>query len=484
MDNDQQNGIIEEEKKESKPVQNRIGRDFTFLQLLKFAFPAILTTLFAQLFKSIDDGLFVSRYVGPDALASISLLNPVHSIIMAFSQLFAVGASTLSAQTMGKHDQEEAKRIFSRIVVLALTIGSIISILINIFCDPLCRFLGADDTLIANSRIFVRIVLTNTPITLLTSVFSSYYSTAGKPQMGLVCSIVNGAVNIILDIILIPVLKLGVVGSSLSTALGELAVAAIGFTFYSIKSHEIHFVKPHGEFVNTFKRSWSAGFSQFINSISFSVTNFVTNKTLLSYLGSNGISANSIISDLRIILNAAFLGYVGCVGPIIAYNYGEKNPKRLKKILSYNLRFWFFGTLIVTVIGEIFRSSLVKIFFGADPDPELYAMTMRGLTIEFLGSMFTCGCIFVMRMFVALGNPKTSSILTFSRNFIFRLSMMLLLPWLFGEIGIWSAFPIAEFLSFSLGATLVILNANNYGYGKSGLALKMSPDPPGAELKI
>ena len=102
-------------------MQNRIGQDFSLWQLIRFAFPAILTNLCTQLFRSMDDGLFVSRYVGERALSSISLLSPVNSVIMAFAQLFAIGASTLSAQCMGRHEQKEAKRIFTRICIVAVT---------------------------------------------------------------------------------------------------------------------------------------------------------------------------------------------------------------------------------------------------------------------------------------------------------------------------------------------------------------------------
>lgn len=452
---------------------NRIGQDFSLWQLIRFALPAILTNLCTQLFRSMDDGLFVSRYVGERALSSISLLSPVNSVIMAFAQLFSVGASTLSAQRMGKQDQEEAKRIFTRIAVIAVVVGAIFAIVLNLFCDPICRFLGADDELIANSRIFVRIVFTDTPINLLIAVFGAYYSTAGKPQMGLVCSLLSGAVNIVFDILLIPVMQLGVVGSSLSTVLGEIAVCIVGMFFFFSKKHEIHFVRPDGGYKGTLQAAWKSGFSQFINSVSFSVVNLITNKTLLAILGADGVAANTIISDLRIVLNSAFVGYVTCVGPVIAYNYGSRDAKQLKKILTHNLKFWFFGTILVTILGELLRGTLITIFFGNSTSTALYEMTYLGLTIEFLSTAFTCGCIFVMRMFVALGNPNTASILTLSRNFLFRLSMLLLLPWLLGELGVWLAIPVSEVLSFTVAAILVVRNANNYGYGKQGLALRM-----------
>lgn len=202
--------------------------------------------------------------------------------------------------------------------------------LLNLFCDPICRFLGADEELIANSRIFVRIVFTDTPVNLLIAVFGAYYSTAGKPQMGLFCSILSGVVNIVFDILFIAVWKWGVVGSSLSTVLGEVAVCIAGLCFFFGGKHEIHFVKPGGHYMGTLQAAWKSGFSQFINSISFSHVNFVTNKTLLSILGADGIAANTIISDLRIVLNAAFVGYVTCVGPVIAYNYGSPRQSAIK----------------------------------------------------------------------------------------------------------------------------------------------------------
>ena len=461
---------------EKTQQENRIGRDFTMWQLIKFALPAILTHLFTQLFRSVDDGLFVSRYVGESALASISLMKPVESIIMAFAQLFSIGASTLSAQYMGNHNQTEAKRIFTRIIIIGLILGIAFALALNIFCEPIARFMGADDSTIDNAKIYTRIVLTDAPINILVAIFGAYYSTAGKPQMGLVCSITSGIVNIVFDILFIPVMQLGVVGSSLSTVLGEIAICSIGMFFYSRRSHEIHFVKPAGNYGSTLKAIWKSGFSQFINSISFSATNLVTNKTLLSYLGSNGIAANSIIGDLRIILNAAFVGYVGCVGPIIAYNYGSGNVKRLKKILTHNLRFWFYGTVGVTLVGQLLKVPLITVFFGHNISKELFDMIFLGLTIEYCACPFTCGCIFVMRMFVALGNPRTASILTTLRNFAFRISMVLLMPALFGEIGVWLAFPVAEFISFMLASTLVYYNRDNYGYGKSGVALKMQGD--------
>ena len=446
-------------------------------QLIAFALPAILQSLFTQLFKSLDDGLFVSRYVGEHALASISLLGPANAVVMGFSNLFSLGASTLSAQRMGEGKQEEAKRIFSRIILLSGAVGFLIALVMNVFCEPILTFLGADETLMENSKIYVRIVMSVTPLHLMGFTFGSYYSTTGHPEMGLICSVVNGAMNIILDIFLIAIAKMGVLGSSLSTAAGEVAIFLIGFVFYSRKKNEIHFVEPKGEFIPTAVASAKSGFSQFINSISIGATSLLTNRTLLSLAGADGVAANAVIGELRIILTAGFFGYATCIGPVLAYNYGNRNPKRLKRILTHNLKFWFFGTILVTIIGELLRVPLLGLFFHEGYSQNVYDMAYLGLTIEFLSSIFSAGCVLIMRMFVALGNPKVASILTTLRNFVIRMSMLLLLPPLFGVIGVWLSFPVSELLSFLLGVVLVVINADNYGYGKSGMAYMMMPRP-------
>ena len=453
----------------------RIGQDFSLPQLIRFAMPAILTTVCGQLFRSLDDGLFLSRYAGETALAAINLLVPVNCLVMGFAQLFSIGACTLSAQKMGEGKFDEARRIFTRICIVAASVGLFVALVMNLFCRPICIFLGADETLLPDAMSFVRIVVSNTAVNLLCGVFAGYYSTAGRPDMGLLCSVLNGATNVLLDIVFVAWKGWGVVGSSLSTAIGELVIFIVGVIFFTRKKNEIHFCAPKGMYVSTAVAASRSGFAQFINSISLSLTSFVSNHTLLAILGPLGVSASSVIGHLRQLLTAAFIGYVGCVGPIIAYNYGSKNVPRLKKILTHNLKFWFFGTLGLTVLGQLLRKVLIGIFIVKEKSPELYELAYTGLTIEFFACMFTAGCIFVMRMFVALGAPHTAAILTTSRNFIIRLTMLLLLPRLFNEIGVWLAFPVAEFLSFIVAVVLVVVNADNYGYGKSGVAWRILP---------
>ena len=241
--------------------------------------------------------------------------------------------------------------------------------------------------------------------------------------------------------------------------------------------NDIRFTKPEGPYVKTRLESFHYSVSQVTNSLTMSLTTFVVNRTILYYLGSDGIAARAIVNDLRMILNSAFIGYASTVGPIIAYNYGASRAKMLKKVLTINLQVWFFGCTGMMIIGQLLKRPLISLFMNPETFTQaFYDLTYFGLTVELFAPIFTAGCIMINRMFVAVRAQKVATILSVLRNFVFRMSTTLLLPRLFGANAIWFCFPVAEAMSFSCAAGAVVMNADNYGYGRSGAAY-LIPEP-------
>ncbi len=445
---------------------NRIGQDFTLFQLLKFVFPSILTNLFSQLFKTLDDGLFVSRFVGKTALAGINILNPLHFFQFSLNNLFALGASNISSRKMGEGKQLEAKQVFTRVVISAFAVGGLVAVLANLFAVPLLKFLGADEALIGFGLISLRTVFLITPVSLVNVVFNSYYSTAGKPSMGLLCSILNGTTNVALDILLIVILKIGVLGACISTVAGEAVIFIVGLIFFTNKNNEIYFVPPQGDIVPTTLAAWKTGLPQFINSLSLSLTSLIANYQLLRYVGNDGIAANSIVTDLRRILSASFFGYITCVGPIISYNYGARNRPRLKKLMKQNITCWLGGALLLTSLGLIFRDRLISIFMKEGENSRtFYELTYFGLTLEFCGLTFFSGVTSLSRMLVAVNLRKASLVMAIIRNLVVRTGLLFLLPKIFGPRGIWAVSPGCELLVFCFGVFIFMKNRHEFGFG-------------------
>ena len=454
-----------------KDRSSKIGQSFTLGTLLLFALPGLLTNLSTRLFETLDDALFVSRFVGQNALAGIKILMPIDGFIFALSHIFGLGASTYAATEMGRGNKAGASKIFTRMILLALIIGSGIAAVMILFDDQILTFLGAEQDIIQYTEVYVAITFLALPFRLASMSFGSFYSAAGKPSMGLVNSIISGIVNVITDYITIVVMGMGVAGAGIATSLGHIVTFFVGVFFYLRSKSDIVFVKPEGEFYKTLVESTRYSIAQVTNSMTMSLTMLIVNKTILYYLGSDGIAARAIVNDLRQILNAAFIGYATTVGPIIAFNYGARRPKMLKRILTYNLQVWFFGCTGMMILGQMAKRPLISLFMNPETYTQsFYDLTYYGLTVELFAPIFTAGCIIINRMFVALSAQKTATILSILRNFVFRLSTTFILPRVFGPMGIWYCFPVAEALGFTCAAIAVYRNADNYGYGKSGIA--------------
>jgi putative MATE family efflux protein len=455
----------------SEEKNSRIGQDFTLSSLLKFALPGLLTSLSSRLFETLDDALFVSRFVGQNALAGIKILMPVDGLILAMTHIFGLGACTYAATEMGRGNKEEAKRIFTRMILMAIGFGIAFAALVITFDDQILSFLGAERDIMQYTETYVAITFVTLPFKLASMCFSSFYSAAGKPSMGLFNSILSGVINVITDYITIVVLGMGVAGAAIATSLGFIANFIVGIIFYMRGKNDIGFIRPQRGYWKTLLESTHYSLSQVTNSLTMSMTAFVVNRTILFYLGSDGIAARSIVNDIRMILNSAFVGFATTVGPIIAYNYGARRVKMLKKILYNNLKIWFFGCTAMIIIGQCLKRPLVGLFMNPETFTQsFYDMTYFGLTIELFAPIFTAGCIMANRMFVALRAQKISTFLSLTRNFVFRMTTTLLIPKLFGANSIWFCFPVSEALSFTLYAIAIIMNADNYGYGRSGIA--------------
>ncbi len=454
-----------------KDRTSKIGQDFTLRSLLRFALPGLMTSMTSRIFETLDDALFVSRFVGQNALAGIKILMPIDGIILALTHIFGLGACTYAATEMGKGNTRKAKTIFTKMIIMAIIIGSIFASIIIAFDDQVLSFLGAGRDIIQYTETYVAITFVTLPFKLASMCFGAFYSAAGKPSMGLFNSILSGVINVITDYITIVLLEMGVAGAAIATSLGFIANFIVGLVFYSNPGNDISFIKPDGEYFKTTIESARYSFAQITNSLSMSMTSFIVNRTILYYLGSDGIAARSIVSDIRMILNSAFVGFATTVGPIIAYNYGAKRVKMLKKILMHNLKIWFFGCTSLIIIGQLLKTPLVNLFMNPKTFTQsFYDLTYFGLTVELFTPIFTAGCIMANRMFVSLKIQKTATILSLLRNVVFRIGTIMIIPKFFGGRSIWFCFLISEALAFVFYAIAIIRNADNYGYGKSGIA--------------
>lgn len=421
-------------------TQNPLARDFRLPSLLKFAMPTILMMIFMGLYTVVDT-VFVARFINTDALSAVNIVCPVINIIVGLSGMLATGGSAIIARKMGAGKTREARQDFTLIVIAAAVMGLLIALLGTFFLGSLIRGLGASPVLYSYCRDYLFILLLFSPASCLQVIFQNLMVTAGRPGLGTVLSVNAGLINIVLDYIFIIVLDLGIAGCALGTGIGYTFPAVLGLVYFFRSRGTLYFVKPSLSF-RVLSESLLNGSSEMVSQAAAAVTTFLFNRIMMGLLGENGVAAITIIIYTQFMLSTLYMGFSMGVAPVISYNFGSGNSRRLIHILKSCLAFIGVLSVIIFITSMILGGPLVHIF--SPEGSEVYDIARKGFMI-FPYSFLFCGInIFASATFTALSNGKVSAVISFLRTFGFITAALLVLPKLLGVHGVWLAVPLAE----------------------------------------
>ena len=422
---------------------NSISRELSFPELLRFAFPSIVMMMFMSLY-TIVDGLFVSRFVGSDALSAVNIAWPLISLINAIGIMFASGGSAIVARQMGEGGAEEANHSFSLIALANVLIGTGIATLCLIFLEPLMSFLGAEGILRPLCSSYLNILLRFAPMSLFQMLFQSFFVTAGHPRLGLGLTICGGLGNMILDYMFIVHFQLGVSGAAMATAMSYCIPAVGGLLFFLFLNRKgLHFKRPSSD-LHLILDSCVNGSSEMVSNLSGSITTLLFNLVMLKLAGSDGVAAITAVLYCQFLMNALYLGFSMGVAPVVAYHFGAGNISFLRRTLRNCIVFIVSVSLCIFLIGITGARSIVGLFFHGGTVEELACHGFRLFSICFLFSGIN---IFGSAFYTALGNGKTSAAISFSRTFLFTVLGILGMSRLWGMDGLWLAIPFGEFMT-------------------------------------
>ena len=441
-------------------MDNSLGKKVTFLSLIKHTFPTIIMMVFFSLYTIID-GVFVSRFVGSNALSSINIVFPVVNIILGISIMLATGGNAIVAKLMGEGKDKDAKEGFTLIIITALAIGIFITIISLIFIKPIIYALGATEVLYEYCYSYLFIMMMFSPIIILKCLFDYFLISAGAPKLGLLCTILGGITNIILDYIFIVKFNMGIAGASLATCIGYAFPAIIGLIYFLNKKNILHFTKTKFN-LKLILKSCGNGSSEMVTQISSAVTTYLYNIVMIKFLGETGVAAITIVLYSQLLLISAHIGFTSGVSPRISYNYGNDNKIELKKLVKYSYIFILIFSIVSFIFSRAFSTSLVGIF--TSKSSEVYNITLNGFNI-FAYSFLICGInIFASGMFTAFSNGKISAIISLLRTFIFFILGIIILPFFMGVDGVWLVVPFSEILTLMFSLYYTYKFKNTYGY--------------------
>lgn len=440
---------------------NALAIKYNFSSLIKFAMPNIIMMIFLSIY-SIVDGIFISVFVGTTALSAVNMVFPMFNLGMAISIMISTGGSAVIARKLGTRDVERAKSDFTFLVLVELVIGIVMAVISIIFLDEIVNLLGASELQHQMSKDYLFIILLFMPFYFLQTAFQNFFITAGKPGLGLLLIILAGLTNVVLDYIFIVPLNMGVAGAALATGIGCCIPAIVGLIYFAVnKSGELHFSKPVID-IKMLLRSCGNGSSEMVTNLANAVTTFLFNMLFMKYYGEDGVAAITIVLYFQFVYTAIYFGYPSGIAPIISYKYGAEDKKQLKSIFKISLFFVIVSSIVLYLLSVTTITGLLHLF--TEQDSNVYMIAEKGFFIYATSFLLMGISIFASALFTSFSDGLVSAIISFARTFIFVICTILILPMFFGEIGLWIAVPIAEFLGVAVSVFFLIKKKNKYNY--------------------
>lgn len=439
----------------------RLSDHFGYKKLARFTLPSILMMIVTSVYGVVD-GFFISNFVGKIPFAAVNFIMPFLMVVGTFGFMFGTGGSALIAKTLGEGHDEKARNIFSLITYVTIISGIVITIISIIFLRPIASFLGADGSMLEDSVVYGRIILAALPFLMVQYAFTSLVVAAEKPKLGLIITIVAGVTNFIGDALFIVVLKWGIVGAALATAVGQIVGGVIPLIYFARKNPsrlKLGKLKWDGK---ALLRTCTNGSSELMSNISMSIVGMLYNAQLLKYAGENGVAAYGTIMYVNFIFIAVFIGYSVGVSPVISYHFGAENKNELKELLKKSLVLILSSSAAMFVISKFLATPLSRIYVGYDE--ELLKMTVHAFDIYSYSFLFAGVAIFGSAFFTALNDGLTSALISFLRTLVFQIAAVLILPLVWKLDGIWMSIIVAEFMAVVVTVMFFAIKRKIYEY--------------------
>lgn len=427
---------------------------YTYRRIVKSVLPSIAMVLVTSVY-SIVDGFFVSNFAGKSGFAAVNLTFPVIMMIGSLGLMIGAGGGALTAKLKGENYPQKANRVFSMLVWFGLFLGVVLGAVLAIFAPLVSRWLGADQAMMDECVVYIRLNMIGMPGFVLQCAFQSFYMAAERPQLGTAMSVVAGVTNIVLDALLVWGMGMGVAGAAIATAAGCLVGGL--FPLYYFSSHRnrgtLCLVRTRMLWPYVGK-ACSNGMSEYVANIAMNVVCICYNLQLMRHLGEDGVSAYGVLMYISFIFVAVFIGYNIGITPVIGYHYGARDIGEQRSLLRKSMILIAVTGVLMTAAAEFFASPLARIFVGYDE--ELTELTVNAMRLYF-PAMLICGWnMFASALFTGLNNGAVSAVAALARTMVFELVCVWLLPVFLGINGIWVSWGIAELLSLFLCNFLVI----------------------------
>lgn len=437
---------------------NPLGTEPIGKLLAKFAIPSIIAMLVGSLYNMVDQ-LFIGNFVGPLGNGATNIQFPLSILNVSIALLCGIGAASTFNLAMGRGEIKRAGYFIGNAVSLMLVGGLVLTVVTELFLEPILLGCGATENILPYAMEYSRICALGYPLFILSAGGAHIVRADGSPNMTMAINMAGAIINTVLDFLFVAVFHWGMTGAAVATIIGQyiagIMVLVYLTKFKTVKLHKEHFIlKP-----SMVAAIASLGTAPFINQIAMMLVQIVMNH-VMGYYGAQSIygpdipiTCAGIISKVNGICFSFIIGISQGLQPIISFNYGAQNYKRVKD--AYNLAIKIAAALAIFFWAnfQLFPRQIVSIFGSGS---ELYFDFCTKYFRIFLVGLFTC---FLQPLssnfFTSIGKPQKGIFMSLTRQVLFLTPLILVLPLFLGFNGVLYAGPIADALSFTICYILV-----------------------------
>ena len=420
--------------------------------LLQYAMPAIIAMTAASLYNIIDR-IFIGQVVGPLAISGLAITFPFMNLSGAFGAAVGVGSSTAISVKLGQRDYKTAEELLGNTMTLNLIIGFFFTVICLLFLDPILRFFGASDDTIPYARDFMQIILLGNMVTHMYFGMNAVLRAASKPRQAMYATVFTVVMNILLDVVFILWLGWGIRGAALATVISQVLALVYQMRLFTNKHELLHLKRGIYRLkASLVKNIIGVGISPFLMNVCACIIVIFMNNQFVRFGGDLAVGAFGVANAIGTVFLMFIMGLNQGMQPIAGYNYGSQQIDRLMKVLNLSI---IAATAIMTtgwVIAMVIPYYCARMF---TTDPTLIAMAIKGIRIDMMLYPIIGFQMVVTNFFQCIGKVKISIFLSLSRQLLFLLPLLAILPNYFGVDGVWYSLPASDLTAALVAAEVM-----------------------------
>ena len=413
------------------------------------AIPGAIGMLASAMYQTLD-GVYVGKFLGATAFASVNLAMPFVIINFAIADLIGVGSSVPISISLGEGKKETADRIFSLSCVLIVFFGILMGLFMYILAPFFMKMMGADGEFASQAVMYLRTYAVMSPVSTMVFASDNYLRICGKIHTSMCLNIFLSVFCAVVELVFLGVFGFGIWAAAFASCLGMAITASISLLQFRKGRLALSFVRPVFSF-SIVKKIFACGLPCFLNNIAGRLTSIVMNMILVRLGGQNAVSVYGVLMYADGIILPIMYGSCDSLQPAVGYNWGAGYPSRVRGIEKFCFSTSFLLCMLAFLACSFIPGFIVSSFISGEIPP--YAV---GAVTIFAFTYLTRWISFSTQSFMlALEKSLYATIISISMAFIFPMILLLSLEWM-GLDGIWLNFPLTSLLGAILSAVILL----------------------------